>query len=134
LKTPFIKFQRSQYIAISQFYLPAVVEKRTTFSKERKNHFALTSTPIQTMMYEFIYARISKIYMKIRMRCFYSECIKIVYFSLWNSPVTEKKLRGDENGEGNSTRSNSGMREEAESFRKCEFELLKCENIMRFFH
>lgn len=66
--------------------------------------------------------------MKIRMRCFYSEMYQdclffvMVFCEQWEALRTENFQRevmwACERG----------------SFRKCEFELLKCENIMRFFH
>ena len=80
------------------------------------------------MMYEFIYARISKIYMKIRMRCFYSEMYQDCLFFVMVFCEQREALNTEK-----------FQREvmwacERGSFRKCEFELLKCENIMRFFH
>lgn len=68
------------------------------------------------------------------MRCFYSEYIKIVYFSLWFFSSTRKRGFRSEKLLKHFQQGVMWAVKEEKRFRKCEFELLKCENIMRFFH
>ena len=88
------------------------------------------------------------------MRYFYSEYIKIVYFSLWvlsqGAKSKEAFLKYFSNSNwgrsflsvgfffffflGKGDEKDGKGRSDKERFRKCEFELLKCENIMRFLH